>query len=141
MAHQAREKGTGDEPVMAAWPPTGPSRLAEAIPRIAYGMASGMVVSLMWIVGIVADATVKAWSVVIGLSVTAVLLAGYAVLELNKLKEHVASAEARLTALRISAVRAAEAQRTDGSASQVTAQLGSPPTSGLTGRTRGSHLR
>jgi hypothetical protein len=98
MADERKEKWTGVGPVIITRAQEESTRSGETIMRIAYGLVSAMVVSLVWIVGSSADARVKAWSVIIGLSVTAALLAGHALVEIGRIRQELAAGEARTQA-------------------------------------------
>jgi hypothetical protein len=98
MADETKETWAGAGPVIITNAPEESARGAETIMRIAYGMISAMVVSLIWIIGSSADAKIKAWSVIIGLSVTATLLAGHAIVEVGRIRQQLAVSEARTQA-------------------------------------------
>src|SRR5215217_3202911 len=69
----------------------------ELLVRIALCALSGLLVSLIWILGGSADAQAKAWSVVIGLSAIAAmsLFAGLSRSEADKVRAEVADSEVR----------------------------------------------
>ena len=98
MAEERKETWTGVGPVIITPTQDESARGGETIMRIAYGMVSAMVVSLVWIIGSSADARVKAWSVIIGLSVIAALLAGHALVEIGRIRQEIAAGEARTQA-------------------------------------------
>jgi len=95
MAEERKESWAGVGPVIITNAPEESGRSAETVMRIAYGMVSAMVVSLVWIIGSSVDPMIKAWSVIIGLSVTAALLAGHALVEVGRVRREIVAAEAR----------------------------------------------
>ncbi|NUO56252.1 MAG: hypothetical protein HOV71_31055 [Hamadaea sp.] len=97
MAEERKESWAGVGPVIITQAPEAPGRSStDTIMRIAYGMVSALVVSLVWIIGSAVDPVVKAWSVIIGLSVTAALLAGHALMEVGRVRREIVVAEARM---------------------------------------------
>ncbi|NUR74496.1 MAG: hypothetical protein HOU81_27115 [Hamadaea sp.] len=97
MAEERKESWAGVGPVIITQVPEESGRSStDTVMRIAYGVVSAMVVSLVWIVGSAVDPVVKAWSVIIGLSVTAALLAGHALMEVARVRREIVVAEARM---------------------------------------------
>jgi hypothetical protein len=98
MAEERKETSTGVGPVIITGVPQESGRSAEMAMRIAYGLVSALVVSLVWIIGSSVETMVKAWSVIIGLSATAALLAGHALMEVGRVRREVVAVEARTQA-------------------------------------------
>ncbi|MEV6971009.1 hypothetical protein AB0M47_38495 [Hamadaea sp. NPDC051192] len=97
MAEERKESWAGVGPVIITQAPEVSGRSStDTIMRIAYGMVSAVVVSLVWIIASAVDPVVKAWSVIIGLSVTAALLAGHALMEVGRVRREIVVAEARM---------------------------------------------
>lgn len=76
------------------------SKGAELLIRVALCALSALLVSLVWILGSPAGTDAKAWSVVIGLSMTAAmsLYAGLTRVEADKIRADIADSEARTMA-------------------------------------------
>jgi hypothetical protein len=75
------------------------TRRSDLAMRVAYATVSAIIVSLLWIVSGSATPSVKAWSVLIGVSMTAAVLAGHAVVETARMQRQLAASEAMITTM------------------------------------------
>lgn len=98
MAVERKEVRPSVGPVIIAAAPTKPERSGETVARLAYGVGSALVVSLVWILGSPADLHTKAWSVVIGLSAAALVLAGHATWEVSRMRGELTACETQVQA-------------------------------------------
>ncbi|NUT34485.1 MAG: hypothetical protein HOV79_15555, partial [Hamadaea sp.] len=98
MAEDREEVRPGVGPVVITTAPTKPGRGGETVVRLAYGVGSALVVSVVWILGSPADVHTKAWSVVIGLSAAALALAGRAIWEVTRMRDELTACEIQVQA-------------------------------------------
>jgi len=98
MIYDVDEVGAGAIPV-GPDQGTGETRRTDLMMHIAYASVSAIIVSLLWILSGSTSALVKAWSAVIGLSLTAAICAGRAMVETARIRRRLAAQEAMISSM------------------------------------------
>ncbi|NUS54615.1 MAG: hypothetical protein HOV66_07100 [Streptomycetaceae bacterium] len=75
------------------------TRRTDLMMHVAYASVSAIIVSLLWILSGSTTPLIKAWSAVIGLSLTAAILAGRAMVETARIRRRLAAQEAMIASM------------------------------------------